>query len=108
MDDLREKVMKGLEFCKVSIQQCECPVRCPYEEKCWAENDDDSPMHLDLMRDALILLKAQDEVIEALLKVGYPHNFQREEPWIRNYMVSITEVVRKAVRLRNKEKVIPK
>ena len=38
-----------------------------------------------------------------MLKVGYPHNFQREEPWIVNYMYAITAVVKKAVRLKNKE-----
>ena len=51
--------------------------------------------------DALSLLKAQGEVIDALLKVGYPHNFQREEPWIVNYMYAITDVIKKAVNLRN-------
>ena len=53
------------------------------------------------MRDALELLKAQDEIIDDLIKVGYPHNFQREEPWIVNYMYAITDVIRKAVNLKN-------
>jgi hypothetical protein len=51
--------------------------------------------------DALSMLKAQGEVIDALLKVGYPHNFQMEEPWIVNYMYAITDVMKKAVNLRN-------
>ena len=46
-------------------------------------------------------LKAQGEVIDELLKVGYPHNFQREEPWIINYMYTITNVIKKAVNLSN-------
>ena len=56
-------------------------------------------MNVPIIQDAIALLKAQNEVIEALLKVGYPHNFQREEPWIVNYMYAITEVVKKAVNL---------
>lgn len=53
--------------------------------------------------EAIDLLNRQKEVIDALLKLGYPHNFQREEPWIVNYMYAITEVVKKAVHLRNEE-----
>lgn len=52
---------------------------------------------------AIELLRKQQEIIDALLKVGYPNNFQREEPWIVNYMYAITAVVKKAVRLRNEE-----
>lgn len=48
---------------------------------------------------ATALIKAQDEVIQALRKVGYPHNFQREKPWIVNYMYAITDVIKKAVKL---------
>lgn len=50
---------------------------------------------------AVETLKAQGEVIDDLLKVGYPHNFQREEPWIVNYMYAITDVIKKAVNLNN-------
>lgn len=53
--------------------------------------------------EAIDLINKQSEAIDALLKVGYPHNFQREEPWIVNYMYAITAVVKKAVRLRNEE-----
>ena len=53
------------------------------------------------LNDAADLLEAQGEVIDALLKVGYPHNFQREERWIVNYMYAITDVIKKAVNLRN-------
>lgn len=58
---------------------------------------------MKLIADAIALLRDQNEIIDALLKVGYPHNFQRESPWIVNYMWSITDVVKKAVHLRNKE-----
>lgn len=50
---------------------------------------------------AVETLKAQGEVIDDLLKVGYPHNFQREKPWIVNYMYAITDVIKKAVNLNN-------
>lgn len=59
-----------------------------------------------ICRDALALIrqqqeriKAQDEVIQALRKVGCPHNFQREPTWIVNYMYAITDVIKKAVKL---------
>lgn len=57
----------------------------------------------EVIEETISLLKKQKEIIDALLKVGYPHNFQREEPWIVNYMYAITAVVKKAVRLRNEE-----
>lgn len=90
----REKVLKGIEACADHTGAL-CRT-CPYDfrkEGCIS----------DMAEDALELLKEQDEIIDALLKVGYPHNFQREEPWIVNYMYSITDVVRKAVHLRNEE-----
>lgn len=49
--------------------------------------------------DTLEHLKRQEEIIDALLKVGYPHNFQREAPWIKNYMYAITDVVKKVCHL---------
>lgn len=57
----------------------------------------------EVIEETISLLKKQKEIIDALLKVGYPHNFQREEPWIVNYMYAITAVVKKAVNLRNEE-----
>lgn len=57
----------------------------------------------EVIEETISLLKKQKEIIDALLKVGYPHNFQRENPWIVNYMYAITAVVKKAVRLRNEE-----
>ena len=93
MIDLK-KVLNGLEACADRTGAL-CRT-CPYDfrkEGCIS----------DMAEDALELLKEQDEIIDALLKVGYPHNFQREPPWIVNYMYSITDVVRKAVHLRNEE-----
>ena len=86
-----EKVFKGLDRC---YKGCPVPVDCPYKDnhKCCEQ---------ELLGDALELLKRQNEVIIDLLHVGYPHNFQREEPWIVRYMYEITEVVKKAVHLNN-------
>lgn len=50
---------------------------------------------------AKYLLTAQNEVIKGLLKVGYPHGYEKEEPWIVDYMELLTEVIKKAVRLNN-------
>lgn len=91
MDDLREKVIRGLSICP-PYGQCENE-DCPYYEY----ND----CLERLQTDALSLLQAQNEVIQALLNVGYPHGFQQEKPWIVNYMNAITEVIKKAVRLTN-------
>ena len=55
MDKLREKVAHGLALCIESVQNCECPDGCPYEDKCWDPEGD--IMYIDLMRDALSVLK---------------------------------------------------
>ena len=91
------KVIEILELCTsdAPIDRC-LDNHCPYfggkDERCCFDY---------LMKDALELLKLQNEIIDDLIKVGYPHNFQREEPWIVNYMYAITDVIRKAVNLRN-------
>ena len=90
MDKL-EKVIKGLEICATWTTACD---KCPFNDKCKGASN-------AAMAAAIELLKAQNEVIQALCKVGYPHNFQREEPWIVNYMNAITDVIKKAVRLNN-------
>ena len=96
MDELRIKAIKEGLLCLSNpyIQDMD-------ERDCENCQYDNASCFLDVTADALSLLKAQGEVIDALLKVGYPHNFQREEPWIRNYMYAITDVIRKAVNLRN-------
>ena len=98
MDDLREKVMKGLECCG-GISSV---LKCPYQGSEGCDN-----CRGNIYLDALSLLKAQGEVIDALLKVGYPHNFQREPRWIANYMYAITDVIKKAVNLKNEVPTIP-
>lgn len=86
-----EKVKQGLREC-LTYKRCANPY-CPYANI--------HGCRWRLEKDALELINAQNEIIKELLKVGYPHNFQREEPWIVNYMYAITEVVKKAVHLSN-------
>lgn len=53
MDDLREKVIRGLECCYADENICpDCPYRCPI--------DSVSNCFQNLMSDALSLLKAQE------------------------------------------------
>ena len=54
----REKVIKGLEMC---IKDIEC-TGCPYESECFY-TDDDRQFGESMMRDALFLLKEQEEVV---------------------------------------------
>ncbi len=56
-----EKVIKGLEMCLAD----ECCNGCPYEENCF-DPDIDNPWGSFVMRDALVLLKEQQERIETL------------------------------------------
>ena len=90
-----EKVTKGLRCVSNPYAQDMDELDC---KNCQYDN---ASCFLDVTADAIQLLKAQDDVISALLKIGYPHNFQREEPWIVDYMNQITNVIRKAVQLRN-------
>ena len=89
-----EKVLDGLEACADRTGAL-CRT-CPYDFR-------KGSCISDMAEDALELIKEQSAIIDALLKVGYPHNFQREAPWIVNYMLNITDVVRKAINLRNAE-----
>ena len=38
---------------------------------------------------------AMREAVEAVVKVGYPHNFQKESPHIRGYCHEITTAIKK-------------
>lgn len=35
-------------------------------------------------------------IVNDLVELGYPHNFQRESPHIRNYMYKISEIIESA------------
>lgn len=61
-----EKVCKGLECCIPSIQECQCVDGCPYYDSCWSVDDEYDPMYLELMRDALTLIRQQQERIAEL------------------------------------------
>lgn len=97
----REKVIRALENCTDEIKCRDCQWET-CETFCLSVK-----LPLDLAKAALSLLKAQGDVIDALLKVGYPHNFQKEPRWIVNYMYAITDVIKKAVNLRNEVPTIP-
>ncbi len=102
----REQVIRGLELC-VSHDSDKC-CKCPYHPQC------QEYYYTALKEDALTLLKEQEavepsfkqdekgilqeyrNVVDALIDVGYPHNFQREEPWIRDYCYKITGIVKMA------------
>ena len=95
MPDL-ETTIRGLECCIVRKTPCgDCIYFVPNpndEDTGWCNRD-------KTIRDAISLLKAQDEVIKTLRKIGYPHGYEQKEPWIVNYLNSITEVIKKAVKL---------
>ena len=54
----REKVKTGLELCQ---QGFDCPPDCPYLDDC---NDLMKPMFIELAKDALELLKEQEEQVK--------------------------------------------
>ena len=85
MDNMLEKVIRGLETALVLP---------------WTDYDNRNAIYCTI-QDAITLLKAQDEVIQGLRKVGYPHDFYLEEPWVVSYMYAITDVIKKAVNLNN-------
>ena len=98
-----EKVCKGLECCVLrdpdDHRRCG---ECPYNPHAISNEPCANGLKfnaLSLIRKQQERIKAQDEVIRALRKVGYPHNFQREPTWVVNYMYAITDVIKKAVKL---------
>ncbi len=91
-----EKVVKGLKCLISTGKHCE---NCEYDEHGLCGSDLIVEDALALIRQQQERIKAQNEVIQALRKVGYPHNFQREPTWIVNYMYAITDVIKKAVKL---------
>lgn len=94
------KAMKGLEYCTNFTNMVPHCKKCPYSDETGV------CAHIDeLHYDTAELLKAQKAVIDELLKVGYPHDFQHESPWVVDYMRLMTEVIKKAVRFRNANEV---
>lgn len=53
----RGKVIKGLECCILSDEECECLDECPYHDDCW---ETDCELGYILKKDALKLLKEQE------------------------------------------------
>lgn len=42
-------------------------------------------------------------LLNELLEIGYPHNFQNELPHIRNYMFDISALIDKAFKIKRKD-----
>ena len=93
--------MPDRERVKYDIERCICHVPDACRDCSHYKHGEYLDCMEELLKDSLALLKAQDEIINELLKVGYPHGYEKEEPWIVDYMQLITEVVKKAVHLRN-------
>ena len=94
------KAMKGLECCTNFTNMVPHCKECPYADETGV------CAHIDeLHYDTAELLKAQKTVIDELLKVGYPRDYDDATIWTANYLNMITEVIRKAVRLRNASEV---
>ena len=58
----REKVIKAAEICLKHIDESDCPQECPYFEQC--SKYEKRVIFQPLIRDALALLKEQDEQIK--------------------------------------------
>ena len=50
----------------------------------------------EIAKDALELIEKQEKVLNELITVGYPHNFQHEAPHVAQYCRDITKVITKA------------
>lgn len=56
----REQVIKGLECCKDSLLECECPEDCPYVSKCSSDG------LRAMLTDVYALIREQQEEIQRL------------------------------------------
>ena len=83
----REKVMEGLRHCADRTMEM-CNQTCPYYRMASCETE--------LAADALEMLRELKAVADELIRVGYPHNFQHEAPWVAQSCRDITEVIKKA------------
>ena len=87
----REKVIHALDCCLDIIRSGRWSsgcISCPYAEM--------NNCREQMIIDALELLKEQGNLIDELLELGYPHNFQHEAPWVVDYLYSLTEIIKKA------------
>ena len=68
MDELFQKVTKGLTCCIEGIEEAECPADCPYVRGCWGtdEGEDIDPLYLQLMKDAQALIERQEKELKRL------------------------------------------
>lgn len=67
--------------------------------KKFSENQQELAEMNQAAKDAIELiqeLEGYKDIVFSLLDIGYPHNFQKEEPWIRDYCYKITGVIKMA------------
>ena len=93
----REKVIKGLECCIKSNDDCECPDECPYYEKCW--EGEQVKLNDQLMKDAKELLKEQqwvsaEEKKMTLKQIAENHGLTPDgvDYALRQYQTVISEI----------------
>ena len=63
----REKVVKGFELCLKTIEEPDCRKECPYYEAC--QKYEGRVIFQPLMRDALAMLKDQEDEIKELRSI---------------------------------------
>lgn len=96
-----EKVKKGVWQCWLPSTEEEYATQChdcPYYEPGITLEE----CMTALRTDTLAMLKEQDELINELLDLGYPHNFQHEAPWVVDYLYKLTEIIKKAFKAKER------
>jgi len=95
--DLRKKTMEGLN---ATLRHCHnLYKKYSDDQQALAEMNQaakDAIEIIQMLEDDVKFFKEYKCVVDALLELGYPHNFQREESWIRNYMYNITGIIKTA------------
>ena len=103
-----EKVIKALE-CRKNVDKrcgnpCEDTGLCHYATAVRGlDGEIYRPFICDREKicvDAITMIKEQEELINELLNLGYPHNFQHEAPWVVDYLYSLTEIIKKAFKVK--------
>lgn len=78
---------------KPSIYKGNVPVsRVDADFRCFADKLETAITQTPQQEDNTAKLR---EAVEAVVAVGYPHNFQREAPHIREYCYEITKAIKK-------------
>ena len=46
---------------------------------------------------------ASYEIVKRLVKLGYPHNFQHEAPWVVDYCNKISKIISEAFEIKERQ-----